>query len=157
MTAVLIFGAAPGIGLGLARFKIFALLPAILIVAAGTLGSDLAAGLDFRFIGLAVLVAVISLQIAYLLSFLTAAFVVAKYLRARAMSNVPVFLHAMRTEPLSSRRSGGRIGHCQKQGRRGSGWAAACLIRCFNLGPLFRRARDCSSETFLFPKADRDA
>jgi hypothetical protein len=98
MTAVLIFGAAAGIGLGLGRFKIFALLPAILIVAAGTFGNGLATGLELRFIGLAVLEAVVSLQIAYLVSFLIAGFITAKYLRVRATSNVPGFLHAIRTE-----------------------------------------------------------
>jgi hypothetical protein len=46
MLAALIYGVAAGIGLGLARFKILALLPAILIVAAGTIGSDLATGLE---------------------------------------------------------------------------------------------------------------
>lgn len=88
MTAVLIFGAAAGIGLGLARFKVLALLPAILIVAAGTFGSGLATSLEFRFIGIAVPMAVASLQIAYLVGFLAVGFIVTKYLRARAMSNV---------------------------------------------------------------------
>ena len=42
--------------------------------------------------------AVVSAQIAYLVSFLVAGFIVAKYLRVRAMSNVPVLVHAMQTE-----------------------------------------------------------
>jgi hypothetical protein len=98
MLAALIYGVAAGVGLGLARFKILALLPAILIVAAGTIGSDLATGLEHRFIALTVLVAVVSAQIAYLVSFLVAGFIVAKYLRVRAMSNMPVLVHAMQTE-----------------------------------------------------------
>jgi hypothetical protein len=98
MTTVLIFGAACGIGLGLARFKVFVLPPAMLIIAAGIFGSGIATGLEFRTIGLAVLAAVVSLQIAYLVSFLAAGFVIAKYLRGRAMSNLPVSLHAIQTE-----------------------------------------------------------
>jgi hypothetical protein len=98
MMAVLIFGSAAGIGLGLARFRVLTLLPAILIVAAGVFGSGVATGLRFRFIGLAVLVAIVSLQVAYLVSFLTAGIIIAKYLRRRALSNVPMSLHAMRTE-----------------------------------------------------------
>jgi len=88
MTAVLILGAAAGTSLGLARFKIFALLPAILIVTAGTFGSGLASGLEFRFIGISVLAAIVSLQVGYLLGFLGAGFVVARYLRIRSASNV---------------------------------------------------------------------
>lgn len=88
MTAILIFGAAAGIGLGLFQFKIFALPPAIMIIAAGTLGSGLASGLEFRFIGTTVLAAVASLQVGFLLTFLAAAFVVTKYLRIRTASNV---------------------------------------------------------------------
>jgi hypothetical protein len=72
MTAVLIVGAAAGIGLGLARFKIFALFPAILIVAAGTFGGGLASGLQSHFIGMTVLAAIVSLQVGYLLGFLGA-------------------------------------------------------------------------------------
>jgi hypothetical protein len=106
MLAALIYGVAAGIGVGLARFKILALLPVILIVAAGTIGSALATGLEPRFMALAVPVAVVSLQIAYLVSFLAAGFIVAKYLRVRAMSNVPVLLHAMQTEIGGQLRTG---------------------------------------------------
>ncbi len=98
MMVALICGVAAGIGLGLARFKILALLPVILIVAAGTIGSGLATGLEPRLIALAVLVAVVSPQIAYLVSFLVAGFIVTKYLRIRAINNVPVLVHAMQTE-----------------------------------------------------------
>jgi hypothetical protein len=86
MTVVPLFGAAIGISLGLARFKVFALLPAILIVAASAIGGGLAAGLEFRFIALAVLVAVVSPQITYLASFLAASSPVAKHLRVRHTS-----------------------------------------------------------------------
>jgi hypothetical protein len=88
MTAVLILGAAAGTSLGLARFKIFALLPAILIVAAGTFGSGLASGLEFRFIGMAVVGAIVSLQVGYLLGLLGVGFVAAGYLRIRSVRNV---------------------------------------------------------------------
>jgi hypothetical protein len=88
MTAILIFGAVAGIGLGLVRFKVFALPPAIMIVAAGTFGSGLVSGLEFYFIGMTVLAAIVFLQIGFLLTFLAAGFVVTKYLRARSASNV---------------------------------------------------------------------
>jgi hypothetical protein len=78
MTAVLIFGSAAGIGLGLARFKVLALLPAILVVAASTFGSGLASSVELGYIGMAVPVAVVSLQIAYLPGFLVAPFIFAK-------------------------------------------------------------------------------
>lgn len=83
---VVLFGAASGIGLGLARFKVFALLPVILIAAAGAIGSGFASGLEFRFIALAVLAAVVSPQITYLASFFAASSTVAKYLRIRYIS-----------------------------------------------------------------------
>jgi len=88
MIAILIFGAIAGIGLGLVRFKIFALPPAIMIIAAGTFASGLASGLEFYFVGMTVLAAIVSLQIAFLLTFLAAGFVVARYLRIRSASNV---------------------------------------------------------------------
>jgi hypothetical protein len=80
MTVVL-FGAAIGIVLGSARFKVLALLP-VLILAAGAIGSRVAAGLEFRAVVL--LAAVVSPQITYLASFLAAGFMVAKYQRLRA-------------------------------------------------------------------------
>jgi hypothetical protein len=86
MTVVPLFGAGIGLTLGLARFKVFALLPAILIVAAGAIGGGLAAGFEFRFIALAVLVAVASSQIAYLAGFLAASSTAAKHLRVRHTS-----------------------------------------------------------------------
>jgi hypothetical protein len=86
MTVVPLFGAAIGISLGLARFKVLALLPAILIVAAGAIGSGLAAGLEFRFIALAVLAGVVAPQVGYLASFLAASSTVAKHLRVRHTS-----------------------------------------------------------------------
>jgi hypothetical protein len=88
MIAILIFGAVAGIGLGLVRFKIFALPPAIVIVAAGTFGSGLVSGLEFYFIGMTVLAAIVSLQIGFLLTLLAAGFVVARYLRIGSASNV---------------------------------------------------------------------
>jgi hypothetical protein len=78
MTATLIFGAASGIGLGLARFQVLTLLPAILIVAAGTFGSGLASSLEFGVIGTTVPIAIVSLQIAYLPGFLVATLIFAK-------------------------------------------------------------------------------
>ena len=85
MTVVLLFGAAIGIGLGSARFKILALLPAILMVAAGAVWSGVAAGLEFRFIALAVLVSIVSLQVGYVASFLAPGFIVPKHLRVRTL------------------------------------------------------------------------
>jgi hypothetical protein len=89
MMVALICGIAGGIGLGLARFKILALLPVILIVAAGAIGSGLATGLEPRLIALAVLVAVVSPQIAYLVSFLVAGFIVTKCEKPAADSSAP--------------------------------------------------------------------
>jgi hypothetical protein len=86
MTVVPLLGAAIGLSVGLARFKVFALLPAILIVAACAIGGGLAAGLELRFIALAVLVGVVSPQIAYLAGFLAASSPVAKHLRVRYTS-----------------------------------------------------------------------
>jgi hypothetical protein len=88
MIAILIFGAVAGIGLGLVRFKVFALPPAIMIVAAGAFGSGLVSGLEFYFIGMTVLAAIVSLQIGFLLTSLGAGFVVARYVRIRSASNV---------------------------------------------------------------------
>jgi hypothetical protein len=88
MIAMLIFGAVAGIGLGLVRFKVFALPPAIMIVATGTFGSGLVSGLEFYFAGMTALAASVSLQIGFLLTFLAAGFVVSRYLRIRSASNV---------------------------------------------------------------------
>ena len=65
MTIVLIIGAAAGVILGLGRFKVLALLPVILIVAAGAITSSVATGFEPRTIALGVLVAVASPQIGY--------------------------------------------------------------------------------------------
>jgi len=86
MTTALIFGAICGIGLGMARFKIFALLAAIPMVLAGVLVSGLASGMDLGVIGLAAVAAAASVQIAYLVSFLATGFIFAQYLRVRAQS-----------------------------------------------------------------------
>ena len=83
MTVVLIFGAVAGIILELGRFKILALLPVIVIVAAGAIANGLATGLEPRIIAFGVLVAVASPQIGYLVSSF------AEYLRVRATSRVP--------------------------------------------------------------------
>ncbi len=86
MTVVLIFGAGAGVILGLGRFKVLALLPVIVIVAAGAIGNGLATGLEPRIIAFGVLVAVVCPQIGYLVSSFAADF--AEYLRVRATSRV---------------------------------------------------------------------
>jgi len=98
MTIVLIFGAVAGMILGLGRFKVLALLPVIVIVAAGAIGNGLASGLELRIIAFGVPVAVVCPQIGYLVSSLAAGYIVAEYLRVRATSRVPASLHAMQTE-----------------------------------------------------------
>ncbi len=98
MTIVLIFGAVAGVILGLGRFKVLALLPVIVIVAAGVIGNGLASGLELRIIAFGVLMAVVCPQIGYLVSSLAAGYIVAEYLQVRATSRVPASLHAMQTE-----------------------------------------------------------
>jgi hypothetical protein len=94
ITVVLLFGAAIGIGLGLGRFKVLALLPAIVIVVVGAIWSGVAAGLGFSFTTFAVLLGVVSLQVGYLASFLALGFIVAKHLRVRTL---PGFNHRTAT------------------------------------------------------------
>lgn len=102
MTVVLLFGAAIGLSLGLARFKVFALLPVILFLAAGAIGSGLADGLEFRFIALAVLVAVVSPQIAYLASFLAAGYATSGAYRRKSGNSVPLLWPTLFRGPFKS-------------------------------------------------------
>ena len=95
MTVVLIFGAVAGIILELGRFKILALLPVIVIVAAGAIVNGLATGLEPRIIAFGVLVAVASPQIGYLVSLAPTSPNICGYER---LAGCPVSLHAIQTE-----------------------------------------------------------
>jgi hypothetical protein len=97
MIAILIFGAAVGIILGLGRFKVFALLPVILLFAAGTIARGIATGLEARTIAFGLLAAVASPQIAYVVSAIGTDFIVAEYLRLRARNQKPALYRAIRT------------------------------------------------------------
>ena len=84
MTAILIFGAAVGAILGRCDFKVFALVPVMLLVAADAVAIGVATGLDLRTITFGLLVAVVSPQIGYLVGSVGVDYMVAEYLRVRA-------------------------------------------------------------------------
>jgi hypothetical protein len=94
MTVILIFGAAAGgVVLGLRHLKVFALLPVILLVAAGAIAIGVATGLHPRTIAFGLLMTVLSPQIGYLVS----AIGVPEFLRARAANRIAALLSATRT------------------------------------------------------------
>jgi hypothetical protein len=95
MTVILIFGAAVGAILGLRHLKVFALVPVMLLVAAGAIANGAATGLDPRTIGFDLLVAVVSSQIGYLVTSVGVSYIVAECMRVRATNRRPVLLHAM--------------------------------------------------------------
>ena len=97
MTAILIFGAAVGAILGRCDFKVFALVPVMLLVAADAVAIGVATGLDLRTITFGLLVAVVSPQIGYLVGSVGVDYMVAEYLRVRATNQRPVLLRAMRS------------------------------------------------------------
>ena len=97
MTAILIFGAAVGAILGRCDFKVFALVPVTLLIAAGAVAIGVATGLDLRTIAFGLLVAVVSPQIGYLVGSVGVDYMVAKYLRVRATNQRPILLRAMRS------------------------------------------------------------
>ena len=97
MTAILIFGAAVGAILGRCDFKVFALVPVMLLVAAGAVAIGVATGLDLRTIAFGLLVTVVSPQIGYLVGSVGVDYMVAEYLRARATNQRPVSLRAMQS------------------------------------------------------------
>jgi hypothetical protein len=94
MAVILILGLVVGAVLAAGRFKVLALLPVILILAAGAVANSL----DLRTIGLSLLVAVASPQIGYLVSSIAVKYIVAEYLRIRIANRLPTLLHAMQTE-----------------------------------------------------------
>jgi hypothetical protein len=97
MTAILIFGAAVGAILGRCDFKVFALVPVMLLVAADAVAIGVATGLDLRTITFGLLEAVVSPQIGYLVGSVGVDYMVAEYLRVRATNQRPVLLRAMRS------------------------------------------------------------
>ena len=90
MIFVLIFGAAAGAVLGLRPFRVFVLVPVILVMAAGTIANGFAGGHDPRTMVFGLMAAVASPQIAYI-----AAAIAAQYLRSRAAGRSQTVLHAM--------------------------------------------------------------
>ena len=96
MTAILIFGAAVGAILGRCDFKVFALVPVMLLVAAGAVAIGVAT-LDLRTFAFGLLVAVVSPQIGYLVGSVGVDYMVAEYLRVRATNQRPVLLGAMQS------------------------------------------------------------
>jgi hypothetical protein len=98
MTAIAIFGAAAGVILGLCHFRVFALLPVVLIFAAGAVVGGVATGLERSSILLGLLAAVASPQIGYLASSIAVTYLIAEYLRIRATGKLPASLHAMQAE-----------------------------------------------------------
>jgi hypothetical protein len=94
MTVILIFGAAAGgVVLGLRHLKVFALLPVILLVAAGAIAIGVATSLNPRTIAFGLLMTVLSPQIGYLVS----AIGVPEFLRVRATNRIAALLSATRT------------------------------------------------------------
>jgi hypothetical protein len=94
MTVILIFGAAAGgVVLGLRHLKVFALLPVILLVAAGAIAIGVATSLHPRTIAFGLLMTVLSPQIGYLVS----AIGVPEFLRVRATNRIAALLSATRT------------------------------------------------------------
>ena len=90
MLFVLIFGAAAGAILGLRPFRVFVLVPVILVAAAGAVANGFASGDDPRSIVSGLVAAVASPQIAYFV-----AAIAAHYLRSRAIVRSRTLLHAM--------------------------------------------------------------
>ena len=70
MTIILIFGAAAGAILGFRHFKVWALVPLIVLAASGVVANGIATGLDRRNIIVGLLAAVVCPQIGYLMSFI---------------------------------------------------------------------------------------
>ena len=95
MSAILIFGAAAGAILGRYHFKVFALVPVILVVVAAETARDVASGLDQRTAAFDLLMAVLCPQIGYLAIGVGVRYIVAAYLRMRATRRRAVFLHTM--------------------------------------------------------------
>ena len=95
MLVILIFGVAVGAILGRYHFKVFALVPVMLVVVAAETARDVASGLDQRTAAFDLLMAVLCPQIGYLASGVGVSYIVAEYLRIRATGRRPVFLHAM--------------------------------------------------------------
>jgi hypothetical protein len=94
MTVILIFGAAAGgVVLGWRHLKVFALLPVILLVAAGAIAIGVATSLNPRTIAFGLLMTVLSPQIGYLVS----AIGVPEFLRVRATNRIAALLSATRT------------------------------------------------------------
>jgi hypothetical protein len=94
MTVILIFGAAAGgVVLGWRHRKVFALLPVILLVAAGAIAIGVATSLNPRTIAFGLLMTVLSPQIGYLVS----AIGVPEFLRVRATNRIAALLSATRT------------------------------------------------------------
>jgi hypothetical protein len=98
MTLLLMFGLATGAILAFAQFKVFTLLPVILLCGAVAFANCFATGLDPPTIALGLLVAIASPQIGYLAAAIGTRYTIAEYLRVRANNRLPALRHAMQTE-----------------------------------------------------------
>jgi hypothetical protein len=91
MTGIVIVGAATGAFLGLRQFKVFVLVPAILLAAAGIIMKGVLAGLDYQ-VSLDSLAIIVSLEIGYFVGSIGAG-----SLTVRASDRKTELLHAMQT------------------------------------------------------------
>jgi hypothetical protein len=82
MIAIAIFGVLAGLALGLSRYRVFALLPMILLVAAAAIAQGIVRGLDPGQIAVGTS-ALASPQIGYLIIPVIDCFVVARFVAAR--------------------------------------------------------------------------
>jgi hypothetical protein len=96
VVAIPIFGVLAGLVLGLGRYRVFALLPVILLVTIAAVAKGIASGLDPRTIALGTLLALASPQIGYLITIVASCFVVA-HIRIRAAKRKPELLRAMQS------------------------------------------------------------
>ena len=92
MTGIVIVGAATGAFLGLRQFKVFVLVPAILLAATGIIMKGVLAGLDYQDISLDSLAIIVSLEIGYFVGSIAAG-----SLTVRAADRKTELLHAMQT------------------------------------------------------------
>jgi hypothetical protein len=83
MIAIAIFGVLAGLALGLSRYRVFALLPMILLVAAAAIAQGIVRGLDPGQIAVGTSLALASPQIGYLIIPVMDCFVVARFVAAR--------------------------------------------------------------------------
>ncbi len=92
MTGSVIVGAAIGVFVGLRQFKVFVLVPAILLAATGTIINGIVTGLDYLDIGFDLLGIIASLEIGYFVGSIAGG-----SLTVRPADRKAELLHAMQT------------------------------------------------------------